>query len=208
MPTPTQSSVLVTAGASGIGHAIATAFSAAGVGVHVADIDADAVEKLNAAHPDIHTSVADVADEAAVEGVFARHHARFGGIEIMVNCAGIAGPTALLEEIELADWRRCVAVSLDATFLCCRKAIPRMRAAGKGCIINIASTAGWHGYPLRTPYASAKRGGQYNRGGRFNYRLPLPVSNKKITMPDAIQTYIKTYIKALQKEFDAEHQAS
>ena len=156
MPPPTQSSVLITAGASGIGHAIATAFSAAGVGVHVADIDATAVEKLNAAHPDIHTSVADVADEAAVEGVFARHHARFGGIEIMVNCAGIAGPTALLEEIELADWRRCVAVSLDATFLCCRKAIPLMRDAGKGCIINIASTAGWHGYPLRTPYASAK----------------------------------------------------
>ena len=94
MPTPTQSSVLVTAGASGIGHAIATAFSAAGVGVHVADIDADAIEKLNAAHPDIHTSVADVADEAAVEGVFARHrnngklrrhrrtHRTFGGNRI------------------------------------------------------------------------------------------------------------------------------
>lgn len=156
MPAFHQQSVLVTAGAGGIGYAIATAFYAAGGGVHVVDIDENAIEKLKAAHPDIHASVADVADEAAVEGVFARHQARFGGIEIMVNCAAIAGPTALLEEIALPDWRRCVAVGLDATFLCCRKAIPSMRRAGKGCIINIASTAGWHGYPLRTPYAAAK----------------------------------------------------
>ena len=87
---------------------------------------------------------------------FERHNERFGGLEVMVNCAGIAGPTALLEEIALADWRRCVGVNLDGTFLCCRKAIRLMRRAGKGCIINISSTAGWHGYPLRTPYSAAK----------------------------------------------------
>lgn len=151
-----QQTVLITAGAGGIGHAIAMAFHDSGAGVHVADSDANAVKKMAAEQPGICTSVADVADEGAVEGVFERHCARFGGLDIMVNCAGIAGPTALIEEIEPADWRRCVAVGLDGTFLCCRKAIPLMRRAGGGCIINISSTAGWHGYPLRTPYAAAK----------------------------------------------------
>ena len=153
-----RQSILITAGAAGIGHAIATRFHAAQAGVHAVDVDRGAVDRLNADYPDIHTSVADVADEAALEGVFAEHYARFGGIDILVNCAGIAGPTALLEDINPADWRRCLAVGLDGTFLCCRKAIPVMRGAGKGCIINIASTAGWHGYPLRTPYAAAKWG--------------------------------------------------
>ncbi len=158
MPSFNQQSALITAGAAGIGHAIATAFAAAGARVHVADIDEQAIAKLNADHPDILTSAADVADEDAVARVFHRHDERFGGMEILVNCAGIAGPTALLEDIEPSHWRRCVAVNLEATFLCCRKAIPVMRRAGAGCIINISSTAGWHGYPLRTPYVAAKWG--------------------------------------------------
>ncbi len=156
MPSFEQQSILITAGASGIGHAIATGFHAAGANVHVVDVDQAALEKMRAGHPDIYTSIADVADQDAVARVFERHHERFGGIEVMVNCAGIAGPTALIEEIDLADWQRCMAVGLDAVFLCCRKAIPQMRRAGRGCIINISSTAGWHGYPLRTPYAAAK----------------------------------------------------
>ncbi len=156
MPSFDRQRILLTAGASGIGHAIATRFHAAGASVHVVDVDETAVKQMNAEHPPIHTSVADVADENSVERVFEDHRERFGGIEVMINCAGIAGPTAFLEQIELADWRRCVAVCLDATFLCCRKAIPLMRHAGSGCIINIASTAGWHGFALRTPYAAAK----------------------------------------------------
>ena len=156
--TSPQQSVLVTAGAGGIGEAIATAFAAAGARVHVVDIDESAVARLNADHPAIHTSVADVAVEAEVERVFEQHNARFDGLAALVNCAGIAGPTALLEDIALVDWRRCVAVNLDATYLCCRQAIPLMREAGEGVIINISSTAGWHGYALRTPYVAAKWG--------------------------------------------------
>jgi len=151
-----QQSVMVTAGASGIGQAIATSFSAAGAGVHVVDIDSDAIARLNTDHPDIVTSRADVADKAAMKELFQQHKTRFGGIDVMVNCAGIAGPTALVEEIDLDEWHRCLAVNLDATFLGCHHAVPMMRNAGKGCIINISSTAGWHGYPLRSPYASAK----------------------------------------------------
>ncbi len=149
-------SILVTAGASGIGYAIATSFAAAGGEVHVVDIDADAVARLHRDHPKIYTSTADVSDEKEIDRVFADQDKRFGAIHVLVNCAGIAGPTALIEEIEPSDWRRCVSVNLDATFLCCRQAIPRMRRTAQGCIINISSTAGWHGYPLRTPYASAK----------------------------------------------------
>ena len=158
MPPEEKQRVLITAGAAGIGHAIALAFRAGGADVHAVDIDAGAVARMNAAHPDICASVADVASDTAVAEVFDAQVARAGGVDVLVNCAGIAGPTALLEEIKLDDWRRCIAVNLDAAFLCCRRAIPLMRAAGRGCIINISSTAGWHGYPLRTPYASAKWG--------------------------------------------------
>ena len=152
-----QQRIVVTAGANGIGYAIARAFLDAGAAVHIADVDADAVAAVNVDN-EYQTSVADVADEEAVDEVFARQIDAVGGVDVLVNCAGIAGPTALLEDIKLSDWRRCVAVNLDATFLCCRSAIAMMRRAKSGCIINISSTAGWHGYPLRTPYAAAKWG--------------------------------------------------
>ncbi len=148
--------VLVTAGGDGIGKSIALAFADAGAEVHAVDIDAQALAKLAGEYPHIHISTADVADENAVARVFERQRDEFGGLDTLVNCAGIAGPTALVEEIALRDWRRCLAVNLESAFLCCRQAIPTMRGAGKGCIISLSSTAGWHGYPLRTPYAAAK----------------------------------------------------
>lgn len=155
MNTPTQN-VLITAAGSGIGNAIAVAFVATGSNVHAVDIDEKALARLHATHPSIHISTADVASESEVERVFAYQQEHFGSLDVVVNCAGIKGPTALLEDITLRDWQRCLAVNLEAAFLCCRKAIPLMRRTGNGCIINISSTAGWHGYPLRTPYASAK----------------------------------------------------
>lgn len=148
--------VLVTAAAAGIGRAIATAFAGAGASVHAVDIDAEALACLHDSIAGVHATVADVAVEEEVARVFDAHEEHVGGIDVLINCAGIAGPTALLEDIDPADWRRCVAVNLDATFLTCRRAIPLMRAAGRGIIINISSTAGWHGYPLRAPYSAAK----------------------------------------------------
>lgn len=148
--------VLITAAAAGIGRAIAGAFTAAGAAVHAVDIDADAVARLNDSLAGAHATVADVAVESQVDRVFASHRQQFDGLDVLINCAGIAGPTALVEDLDAADWRRCVAVNLDATFFTCRRAIPLMRAAGRGVIINISSTAGWHGYPLRAPYAAAK----------------------------------------------------
>jgi len=162
MSSPSQSPsfagqrVMVTAAAAGIGRAIAGAFAEAGAAVHAVDIDAEAVARMNNELPGIQTTVADVAIEKQVAQAFAAHQKHAGGLEVLINCAGIAGPTALLEDIAAADWRRCVAVNLDATFLTCRRAIPLLRAAARGVIINISSTAGWHGYPLRAPYAAAK----------------------------------------------------
>jgi len=157
-PSFTGRRVMVTAAAAGIGRAIAGAFARAGAAVHAVDIDAEAIARLKDELPGVHATVADVASESQVAHAFAAHQEHIGGLDILINCAGIAGPTAPLEAIDPADWRRCVAVNLDATYLTCRRAIPLLRAADRGVIINLSSTAGWHGYPLRAPYAAAKWG--------------------------------------------------
>ena len=149
-------SVIVTAGASGIGYAIATSFLKEGATVHIVDIDADAVAQTVQLFPDFFASVGDVSKEADVSKVVDSHIKQFNSIDIMVNCAGIAGPTGFVEDISMEDWQRCIAVNLDSTFLFSRQVVPIMKKAGCGNIINISSTAGWHGYPLRTPYSSAK----------------------------------------------------
>ena len=149
-------SVIVTAGANGIGHAIATRFFDQGAKVQIVDIDADAVAQFSQKYPDIKASIEDVASEQSVNGVVEKQLDWAGGIDVMVNCAGIAGPTAAVEDISVQDWHRCLAVNLDSTFLFCAKVVPHMKKRGSGNIINISSTAGWHGYPLRSPYASAK----------------------------------------------------
>ena len=150
-----QSSVLVTAGATGIGRAIAEAFADSDSHVHIVDADPSAMNDL----PEhFHQTVADVSDEDNVVKAIEAHIEWSGTIDVLVNCAGIQGPTAGIEDISLAAWRRCLAVNLDAMYLTSRESVPHMKRQGKGNIINIASTAGWHGYPLRTPYAASKSG--------------------------------------------------
>ncbi len=149
-------SVLITAGASGIGRAIALEVHNAGASVHVVDIDKVAVERFAEMMPEAMVSIGDASDESQTRSIAEQHIRTYGGIDVLVNCAGIAGPTAPIQDVALDDWHRCMAVSLDSTFLYCRAFIPSMRSAGHGSIINISSTAGWHGYPLRSPYAAAK----------------------------------------------------
>ena len=149
-------SVLITAGASGIGRAIALEFLNAGALVRVVDIDAAAAEQFAEAMPEIRVSIGDASNEPTTRGIAKQHIQAYGGIDVLVNCAGIAGPTAPVQDVDLDDWHRCLAVNLDSAFLYCRELIPSMQSAGRGSIINISSTAGWHGYPLRSPYAAAK----------------------------------------------------
>lgn len=140
--------VLVTAGGTGIGRAIAQTFSEHGASVHVCDIDP-------ATKP--HT-LCDVAKLADVERLFQDVEKSLGGLDVLVNNAGIAGPTAKVEDIRPEDWERCIAVDLTGMFYCTRKAMPLIKGAGGGSIVNLSSAAGRHGFPQRTPYSAAKWG--------------------------------------------------
>ena len=150
--------VVVTAGASGIGRAIVEALLGAGARVHVCDVDEAALAALHAALPSVGATLADVADEEAVDRLFADLGRALGGLDVLVNNAGIAGPTAPVEEVEPAEWRRCLEVDLTGQFLCARRAVPLLKAAGGGAIVNMSSAAGRLGYAFRTPYAAAKWG--------------------------------------------------
>ena len=154
--THSKQRVLITAAASGLGLAMADAFMAAGARVFICDVNAAALQATLASRPSLAGRVCDVSDEAQVAAFFAAGTAHLGGLDILVSNAGVAGPTANVEDISLADWRHCMAVNLDSAFLCARLAAPILRAQGSGSIINMSSTAGRFGFPRRAPYASAK----------------------------------------------------
>jgi NAD(P)-dependent dehydrogenase (short-subunit alcohol dehydrogenase family) len=148
--------VLVTAGAAGIGRVIAETFIKAGARVHVCDVDEKALKELKRKAPAVAQTLADVADLAQVEKLFEEVKRNLGGLDILVNNAGIAGPTARVEDIRPEDWDRCIAVDLNGMFYCTRKAMPMIKAAGGGSIINLSSIAGRLAFPMRTPYSAAK----------------------------------------------------
>ena len=148
--------ILVTASGSGLGRVIAQSFLDVGARVHGCDLDDTGLKELEQQADRFRGSVADVADAAAVDRLFDVALARMGGVDVLVNNAGIAGPTGPVEACSPDDWRRTVQVNLDGAFHCIRRAVPVMKQAGGGSIINIASTAGQLGYPLRAPYAASK----------------------------------------------------
>ena len=143
--------VLVTAGGSGIGHAMATGFDAAGFDVWVTDVD----EAALAAVPSNWSAVrCDASNEAEMVALFAR----LDGLDVLCANAGIAGPTALVEDIDLSEWQQCVSVNLEGAFLASKYAAPMMKAAGTGVMTITSSTAGIYGYPNRAAYSAAKWG--------------------------------------------------
>jgi NAD(P)-dependent dehydrogenase (short-subunit alcohol dehydrogenase family) len=150
--------VLVTAGAAGIGRAIADAFAREGAAVFVCDIDAAALDRLRAEAPQIGQALCDVADRAQVARLFESVVAALGGLDCLVNNAGIAGPTGKVDDIDPAEWDRCIAVDLTGQFNCVRLAVPLLRRSANASIMNVSSLAGRLGFPLRTPYAAAKWG--------------------------------------------------
>lgn len=143
--------VLITAGASGIGRAMAEAFDAAGYEVWITDVDAAA---LSGCPDGWHCHAASVTDEAAMEQVVDA----MPRVDVVCANAGIAGPTALIEDVTWADWQGCVDVTLGGAFITAKLAAPRMKAAQSGAMILTSSTAGIYGYPNRAPYAAAKWG--------------------------------------------------
>ena len=145
--------VLVTAGGAGIGRAIAQTFFEHGARVHVCDVDEKALSEVEKS---ITRTKADVSSLADVDRLFEEVKKNLGGLDVLVNNAGIAGPTAKVEDIRPEDWDRCIAVDLNGMFYCTRKAMPMIKSAGGGSIINLSSAAGRLAFPMRTPYSAAK----------------------------------------------------
>ncbi|TCH99701.1 SDR family oxidoreductase [Roseococcus sp. SYP-B2431] len=143
--------VLVTAGAGGIGRVVADAFLEEGAEVMVCDVDDAALAALP---PQISGTRCDVSDRADVAKLFAG----IGELDVLVNNAGIAGPTGLVEEINPEDWDRCIEICLTGQFNVARLAIPLLRRSRNPSIINLSSAAGRFGFGLRAPYAAAKWG--------------------------------------------------
>ncbi len=149
--------VLITAGANGIGACLARAFSGAGYRVHICDSDRLALEQMLGANERIITgTLADVSDTHDVERVFDDVRSRLEGLDVLINNAGIEGPIGPVEEISPEAWRRTLAVNLDGQFLCARSAVPLLKSAGGGSIINLSSTAGLGGCPNRAAYVASK----------------------------------------------------
>lgn len=152
------SRVLVTAGGNGIGLAIARRFAAEGAKVHTCDVDPAALAALAASDAAITSTKCDVSDRSAVDKLFAETLEKLGGLDVLVNNAGIAGPTSGIEEMHPEDWDRCVAICLTGQFNCTRLAVPHLRNSKNASIVNISSAAGRLGFAMRTPYAAAKWG--------------------------------------------------
>jgi NAD(P)-dependent dehydrogenase (short-subunit alcohol dehydrogenase family) len=147
--------VLITAGAGGIGRVMAQTFIEAGARVHICDVVQstldDTVKTLG-----VTATLCDVSDLKQVDQLFADVKKQLNGLDVLVNNAGVAGPTGKVEEISVADWRRCIDIDLNGMFYCTRLAMPMIKAGGGGSIINLSSAAGRLGFPFRTPYAAAK----------------------------------------------------
>jgi NAD(P)-dependent dehydrogenase (short-subunit alcohol dehydrogenase family) len=148
--------VLITAGASGIGLEIARAFHSSGDRVFICDIDKGAMEKAAAALSGLETAVCDVGDRAAITSMVADAAGRLGGIDVLVNNAGIGGPTKPVQEVDPADWDTVLRINLTGLFDVTRLAIPHLIRSGSGVIINMSSAAGRFGYPNRSPYNATK----------------------------------------------------
>lgn len=150
--------VLITAGAAGIGRAMTDVFHKAGARVHICDVVQDAIDETRRAFPGVTATLADVSKLKDVDKLFADVAKELGGLDCLINNAGIAGPTGKIEDIPVEEWQRCIDVDMNGMFYCTRLAMPLIKAAGGGSVINLSSAAGRLAFPFRTPYSAAKWG--------------------------------------------------
>ncbi len=199
--------VLITAGASGLGLEMAHVFLAAGSDVFICDLDAKQLAAVQSQYPTIHTAVSDVSDEASVAQLFEQVQERLGGLDILINNAGIAGPTGYVETLSKADWDRTLAVNITGQFLCARLAVPLLKDSDAGVMLNLSSAAGHLGFAGRSAYSASKWGvvgftkslaielGRF--GIRVNAILPGAVEGPRIDA--VIAAKAKTLGKSVQE---------
>jgi len=148
--------VIITAGAGGIGKEIARAFVDAGASIFVCDIDAQGLAQLEHDMPGVRTTVCDMGKRSDVERMMREGIAALGGLDVLVNNAGIAGPTAPVERYDPAEWDKVLTLNLTGTFDVTRLAIPHLKRSEAGVIINMSSAAGRFGYANRSAYCATK----------------------------------------------------
>ena len=154
----TNRTVLISGAASGIGRSIAEAFIATGAQVHICDMSTDAIAEFLKANPNASATQADVASPNDIDRVFAEFGEKYAQLDILINNAGIAGPSAAVEDVATDVWDQCIAVNLSGAFYMANRAVPLLKKAGGGSIINMSSSAGLFGTPMRSPYAASKWG--------------------------------------------------
>ena len=154
--TSNELTVLISGGAAGIGRTIAEAFLANGATVHICDASPDNISDFLQANPQASATEADISDAASVDRVFEDLASARNDLNVLVNNAGISGPTAKVEDIAIEDWDKCVAVDLNGTFYMTRRAVPMLKQQSGSSIVNISSVAGTFGCPLRSPYVASK----------------------------------------------------
>jgi NAD(P)-dependent dehydrogenase (short-subunit alcohol dehydrogenase family) len=148
--------VLITGAASGIGRRTAERFLERGDEVHICDVSRERVEGFLAANPSATGSVADIGKREDVDRVFVELMQRHEHLDVLINNAGVAGPSAPIDAHDEDGWDHCIQVNLSGTFYMTKRAVPLLRKGGGGAIINISSTAALHGYPLRSAYTASK----------------------------------------------------
>lgn len=147
---------LLTGAASGIGLAIADTLLSKGWHVHICDIDDAAVSAFRKSHPSASATTADVRDPDNAGRVVQELMDCYGQLDLLVNNAGVAGMTALIQDVDVDDWRRTIDININSAFYFIKSAVPHLLKSPNGSIVNIASTAALFGYPQRAAYAASK----------------------------------------------------
>ena len=224
---------IVTGGGHGIGKAIAITLAQHGARVMICgrqkDLLDQAVREIEATGTEAATSVTDVSDETQVEAVVSATLERFSTIDILINNAGVVGPTAPVTSVTRTEWDEVMAVNLTGAFLCAKAVSPHMIQRRSGKIVNIASIAGKLAYALRSPYAASKWGmlglsqtlalelGQYNiqvnavcPGPTAGDRMQAVISKRAQELGLPVQDVEKLYVgnTALKRMVDPQHVAA
>jgi len=148
--------VLITAGAAGIGREFVRAFAATGAKIFVCDIDDEALSALAKEIPGLATARCDMSKRAEIETLVPEAVKALGGLDVLINNAGIAGLTLPVDQYPPDDWDKVVAVNLTAMFDVSRLAIPHLKQSKAASIVNMSSIAGRYGFANRSPYAATK----------------------------------------------------